>query len=142
MLLKPRNTFAMDKNTFFELAAKILAGEATAAEQKTFNTYLRNEEYRNLYEWLQEAWQKELKYESDEFELERGLRKLRSKINDAAEADARKKARILPLKRPLRIAAGLLILVSISVFVYRLREHQAPKPPADVVTVTAKRGER
>src|SRR5690606_1051861 len=57
-------------------------------------------------------------------------------------ADARKKARILPLKRPLRLAAGLLILVSVSVFVYRLRVHQAPKPPAAVVTVTAKRGER
>ena len=132
----------MDKNTFFELAAKILAGEASAAEQKTFNTYLRNKEYRNLYEGLQEAWQKELTYESDEFELERGLRKLRSKINDAANVSARKKARILRLKQPLRIAAGLLILIGISVFVYRLREYQAPKPPVDMVTITAQRGER
>lgn len=132
----------MDKSTFFELATKILAGEASAAEQEKFNVYLRNEEYRQLYDWLREEWQKELKYKPGEFDLERGLRKLRSKITDATEADIRQKSRILSLKRILRIAASLLVLVSISVFIYRLSAPHNAKQQTDRITVSAQRGER
>lgn len=132
----------MDKSIFFELATKILAGEASAAEQETFNSYLRNAEYRKLYDWLREEWQKELKYEPGELDLERGLRKLRSKITDATEADTRQKSRILSLKRVLQIAASLLVLVSISIFIYRLSAPHNAKQQTEMVTVSAQRGER
>lgn len=132
----------MDKSTFFELATKILAGEASAAEQEKFDVYLRNEEYLQLYDWLREEWQKELKYKSGEFDLERGLRKLRSKITDATEADTRQQSSILSLKRVLRVAASLLVLVGISIFIYRLHApHNVPQQ-TDRITVSAQRGER
>lgn len=132
----------MDKSTFFELATKILAGEASAAEQEKFNVYLRNEEYRQLYDWLREEWQKELKYKPGEFDLERGLRKLRSKITDATEADTQQKSRILSLKRVLQVAASLLVLISISIFIYRLSAPHNAKQQTEMVTVSAQRGER
>jgi len=132
----------MDKSTFFELATKILAGEASTAEQEKFNSYLRNEEYLKLYNWLREEWQKELKYKPGEFDLERGLRKLRSKITDATEADTRQQSSILSLKRVLQVAASLLVLVSISILVYRLNAPHHVIQQTDRVTVSAKRGER
>lgn len=95
---------------FYELASKVLTEEASKNEKQAFEEYLKNPEYKDTYEWLRDEWQKELKIQSDAFNLERGVAQLRQKIKQSDErvANERKTVR---LRRIFQSTAAILILL-------------------------------
>ena len=71
----------MKRTEFIELTTKILSNEASAEEKARLEFLLKEEEYRNLYNWITGKLE-ENNQESEEFgfDLNRGLFKLTQKI--------------------------------------------------------------
>ena len=101
----------MNKNTFFELVTKVLSGEATREERKLFDSYMLSDEYRNLYSWLKKEWYKEIKHPAKNFDYDRGLDKLRSKIGSAAQTQTRAPVVKMPAKKMFFYAAASIALL-------------------------------
>lgn len=129
----------MDNHIFYELAAKVLTGEASETENRRLQKYLEHPEYRKTYQWLQQEWQKEFRQHSDEFSLDRGLYLLRKKIK-TSEQTIRKAPRLHHITL-LRIAAAVILFLGISYAIYHTGQNKNI-PPSEYLAISSTAGER
>lgn len=116
----------MDKNTFYEIAAKVLAGEATPAEKELLAKYLENKEYKELFNWLKKEWNGVYTPSAAQFNYAKGLEKLRQKIKEAENESFITKPRIVVLRKRVFQAAAAIILFLLAVKI--IIPQFSPKP--------------
>lgn len=133
----------MDKNIFFELVTKVLSGEVTQSEKKLFDSYMIDEEYRNIYDWLKKEWYKEIKHSTEKFEYAKGLEKLRTKIKNVEQARQSASIRKIPYrKRVLRIAASVILLLTAGFLAKSLLFDENPEKQVRLISYETLRGEK
>lgn len=69
----------MDNNNFIKLVAKYLSKEATTKEVEDLNFYLRDKEYKEIFETISAEWENKPKNKID-YDVERGVKNLFAKI--------------------------------------------------------------
>lgn len=125
----------MDENQFFELATRMLSGEASPQDKTLFDSFLEKEEYKRLFTWIKEQWDKKETPRAD-FNYQRGLEKLRDKIKAAEGQEVT--TRTIGFSG-WRVAASILLVMSIGVYAYFT---YAPRPELKQITQSTRRGER
>ncbi|RAV28925.1 FecR family protein [Sinomicrobium soli] len=130
----------MSNDAFYELAAKVLTGEASDSERRVLKGYLENDSYRKAYEWLSREWKKDTGLRPDEFSLERGLGMLRSKIERARSEAVHKRYRMR--RRAVQWAAAVLVFISIGLGYYHIAGPDMFLPAPEYVTAMSGKGER
>lgn len=129
----------MDTDQFYQLATKMLSGEITKEEENIFTVYLKDSQYKELFERLQRHWkQGGDEYGQNEFSLERSLQKLRFKIERYEKSQESPKSF---LKKAMRVAAGFAIFIAVGYmgthFYNNINEQKM-----DVVAIKSVKGER
>lgn len=123
----------MNDDIFYEIALKYFANTASIEEEKLLEQYLLIAEYKEKYNVLLETLQNESKNTNDAFSLERGLKKLRSKIKQS------KKRNIFKYQKRMAIAATIVIFLGLGMLLNSV--FFIPKT-IQYVTVTSPAGER
>ncbi|MBD0824935.1 FecR family protein [Aestuariibaculum marinum] len=98
----------MNDEVFYEIALKYLAHRASAEETELLKKYLLNVEYLEKYNTLSEAFRNE-STNVNEFSLERGLKKLRYKIEQS------EKRRVLKFRKRFAVAASIVVFLGLGV---------------------------
>ncbi|TRZ45716.1 FecR family protein [Robertkochia solimangrovi] len=129
----------MNFDVFYELAAKVLTGEATPEELKELEGFLSDPEYRHTFEWLKTEWRRDIRTGSEDFDLERGLGKLRLKIQKA-RAEEVSLNRSFKRTTFFRVAATLTLLIGTALGYYLLQ--YGMENPMEYIVVSSAPGER
>lgn len=109
----------MDKNKFFEIATKVLSNEANETEKSRLASFLEIEQYRKLFNWLQKEWQKNCRYPDEGFDYQRGLKKLRNKIEQKEFLFQQGKQKLTFMNRKIiQVAAVFVSVILIASFLY------------------------
>ena len=101
----------MDKNTFYKIVAKVLAGEASAAEKKLLAKYIENEEYKGLFYWLKKEWNNIPTPSTGQFSYVKGLEKLQQKIKEEENRPLIIKPKTVVFRRRFFQATAAIILL-------------------------------
>ncbi len=104
----------MDKKKFIKLLTKQLSNEATFEEKKQLETLLKNDEYKDLYDWVLNEWNN--KNSNPNFNLERGLDKLKNKITiyePSFSWENKTTPKFSHHKNILKIAASIILFATV-----------------------------
>ena len=133
----------MNQNAFFELVTKVLSGEATPDEIKLFDSYMLDDECRDLYEWLKKEWDKDVEHPVEKFEYARGLEKLQTKIKSAEQTQRAATVLRMPMqKRFLYAAASVALLLTFAFLAKTLLLSDNIKKQVHFQSYQTQRGER
>ncbi|TXE06101.1 DUF4974 domain-containing protein [Seonamhaeicola algicola] len=124
----------MNDAVFYELALKEIANEASVKDLELLGQYLENPEYKYKYDELVET----LSHDASssvykEFDLKRGLEKLRYKIHQE------EKRKLFISKKAMAIAASLVLFLSVGLL---LNNVSGSKTSVNYVLATSLQGQR
>ncbi|KJD31613.1 hypothetical protein PK35_14525 [Tamlana nanhaiensis] len=123
----------MTDEVFYEIALKELANEASSADKALLNQYLLQPEYQTKYNELAEVFKEHPTEVYEEFNLKRGLTKLRHKIKESEKTNVFKNQKVLAIAASLVVLLGLGMLFKSNFFA---------EVPVQYVSVTSMAGQR
>jgi len=123
----------MNDEVFYDIALKYYANTASEEETKLFQQYLLKSDYKEKYGILLETLQDESIDVNDEFSLERGLKKLRYKIEQS------EKKHFFKYKKHLAIAASIVAFFGLGLL---LNSIFFSDKTINYITVTSPLGQR
>ncbi|MDN5214839.1 FecR domain-containing protein [Fulvivirgaceae bacterium BMA12] len=133
----------MNKNAFFELVTKVLSGEASPAEKKLFDSYMFDQEYRNLYEYVKKEWHREIRHPEKKFEFAKSLEKLRAKIKKAEQAKENTSIIKMPVFKTIGyVAAAVILLLTVGFLGKTLLFNENASKQTHFLSYKTQRGER
>lgn len=124
----------MNEEVFYETAIKILTGKSSEEEKELLRQYLLYPEYKVQYNKLAETFKNHPAEVYQEFDLKRGLKKLRRKIEQTEPARTS-----FTNKKAWAFAASLVLFLGLGMLVKR---HFFTSKPINYVSVTSKVGQR
>lgn len=104
-----RNTYIMQKDTFYQLVTRVLSNEASNEEREQLNVLLELPENRKVFDWIKAKWDNKADRSIIQFDYNRGLKLLRAKIK---KAEVSNKGLV---KNWMKIAAGIAIVIGTSI---------------------------